>query len=81
MVTTVGVFSLVFVFNVTMLGVTVRRVVSLRQSQKVRVKSVFFAVSSCFKKGFLKDNQNQQQIYPPKMSVNLKPCILYSSVA
>nr|XP_046254104.1 adhesion G-protein coupled receptor G1-like [Scatophagus argus]XP_046254176.1 adhesion G-protein coupled receptor G1-like [Scatophagus argus] len=33
-VATVGVFSLVFVFNVIMLGVTTRRVMSLRQSKK-----------------------------------------------
>ncbi|KAI9517882.1 hypothetical protein NQZ68_001051 [Dissostichus eleginoides] len=34
MVTTVGVFGLVFLFNMTMLGVTVRQVVSLHQSKK-----------------------------------------------
>ncbi|XP_039650107.1 adhesion G-protein coupled receptor G2-like [Perca fluviatilis] len=34
MVTTVGVFCLVFIFNVFMLGVTVRRVVTLRQSRE-----------------------------------------------
>ncbi|XP_029281581.1 adhesion G-protein coupled receptor G1 isoform X1 [Cottoperca gobio] len=34
MVTTVGVFGLVFVFNVIMLGVTVRRVLSLRHSKE-----------------------------------------------
>lgn len=37
MVTTMGVFGLVFIFNVIMLGVTVRRVISLRQNQEVRV--------------------------------------------
>ncbi|XP_042340320.1 adhesion G-protein coupled receptor G1 [Plectropomus leopardus] len=34
MVTTVGVFGLVFVFNVIMLGVTVRRIVSLRHCKE-----------------------------------------------
>ncbi|XP_078104836.1 adhesion G-protein coupled receptor G2-like [Sander vitreus] len=34
MVTTVGVFCLVFIFNVFMLGVTVRRVVTLRQNKE-----------------------------------------------
>ncbi|XP_051235835.1 adhesion G-protein coupled receptor G2 [Dicentrarchus labrax] len=34
MVTTVGMFCLVFIFNIVMLGVTVRRVVSLRQSKE-----------------------------------------------
>lgn len=37
MVTTVGVFGLVFLFNITMLGVTIRRVVGLRQTKEVRV--------------------------------------------
>lgn len=35
MVTTVGMFSLVFAFNVTMLAVTVRRVVSLPPTRTV----------------------------------------------
>ncbi|XP_074516620.1 adhesion G-protein coupled receptor G2-like isoform X1 [Sebastes fasciatus] len=34
MVTTVGVFGLVFLFNITMLGVTIRRVVGLRQTKE-----------------------------------------------
>ncbi|XP_045897897.1 adhesion G-protein coupled receptor G5-like [Micropterus dolomieu] len=34
MVTTVGVFCLVFAFNIIMLGVTVRRVVSFRQRKE-----------------------------------------------
>lgn len=37
MVTTVGVFGLVFVLNVIMLGVTVRRIMTLRQRKEVRV--------------------------------------------
>lgn len=34
-VTTEGVFSLVFIFNVIMLAVTIRRVISLRQNKEV----------------------------------------------
>nr|XP_029138191.1 adhesion G-protein coupled receptor G1-like [Labrus bergylta] len=34
MVTTVGVFSLVFLYNLIMLGVTIRRVVSLRRRKQ-----------------------------------------------
>ncbi|XP_070690966.1 adhesion G-protein coupled receptor G2-like [Pempheris klunzingeri] len=37
MVTTVGVFTLVFIFNVIMLGVIVKRVVSLRQRKEFEV--------------------------------------------
>lgn len=36
-VTTVGVFSLVFLFNMIMLGVMVQRVLSLRHNKEVRV--------------------------------------------
>lgn len=39
-VTTVGVFGLVFLFDVIMLGVTIRRVVSLHQIKEVRVITI-----------------------------------------
>uniref|UniRef100_A0A3Q3QVI7 Uncharacterized protein n=2 Tax=Monopterus albus TaxID=43700 RepID=A0A3Q3QVI7_MONAL len=43
MVTVMGVFGLVFIFNVTMLGVTIARLMSLHRSKKVRQSDCYRA--------------------------------------